>query len=228
MVWGIFVKKILLASAAFAALTSASSAADLPSPAEVDIWSGFHAGIIGGFGWTETSFDDDDNSGSYDSEGGGAGLFAGYDWQAGNIVFGVDASISYLFDGEVEELLAPGTALEADSDWFATVRGRVGYAFDNFLVYAAGGAAFQDAQTTVIALGPDVAVDADETLVGWTIGAGVDAKIAENWSFRVEYLYARFEDQEFTYDFTPVGGNLVVSESDIENHTIRGGIAYHF
>src|SRR6478609_8880988 len=85
-------KKILLASACLLALTGAASAADLAARpytkapvavASVYNWTGFYLGIVGGGAW--------EDSGSPRMQGGFVGGTAGYNWQTGNVVFGVEA-----------------------------------------------------------------------------------------------------------------------------------------
>jgi outer membrane immunogenic protein len=85
----------------------------------------------------------------------------------------------------------------AKVEWFSTVRGRLGFAFDRILVYGTGGAAFAavrgagDITATVPGLGSlTLAASERRTHLGWTIGAGVEAMIAPNLSAKIEYLYA--------------------------------------
>jgi outer membrane immunogenic protein len=63
--------------------------------------------------------------------------------------------------------------------------------------------------------------DDDSFAFGWTVGGGVEAKIADNWSARVEYIYADIEDDDMT-----VSGDDI--DAELKTHIVRGGIAYHF
>src|SRR5262249_26043006 len=73
--------------------------------------------------------------------------------------------------------------------WFATLRGRIGYAFaDRWLVYGTGGAAWVNAKTDVVATGLGTA-SFDTTRTGWTAGAGLEFAIDRNWSVKGEYLH---------------------------------------
>ena len=73
---------------------------------------------------------------------------------------------------------------ETSNSWLATVRGRVGYAFDRFLPYITGGLAVGD----IKASRPGFA-GGDDTNVGWTVGGGLEFVIAGNWTAKAEYLY---------------------------------------
>src|SRR5436309_14412925 len=90
-------KKILLASACLLALTGAASAADLAARpytkapvamASVYDWTGFYLGIVGGGAWEDSSTDPK-------VKGGFVGGTAGYNWQTGNVVFGLEADGSW-------------------------------------------------------------------------------------------------------------------------------------
>src|SRR5262249_61633697 len=66
----------------------------------------------------------------------------------------------------------------------ATVRGRLGYGADRFMPYVTGGAAFGNIKAPV----PGLATTSSDN-AGWTIGAGLEAALALNWTAKVEYLY---------------------------------------
>jgi outer membrane immunogenic protein len=216
-------KRILLAGAAFAALTSASYAADLSAPIEeVNVWSGYFIGIQGGYAWGDVSVDDvvgDVELYSGDIEGGFGGGYWGRNWQSGNWVYGLEGSISVASleeDVSLELPFSPSTTIEL----FSTTRLKLGYAFDNFLVYAAGGLSIAKANV-------DDGFDSDDAyLKGFTVGAGIEAKFAESWSARVEYLYINYETEQRTLFDSVVVTPYDISVEDVS--LVRGGIAYHF
>src|SRR6476620_1381795 len=144
-------KKILLASACLLALTGAASAADLAARpytkapvavASVYNWTGFYLGIVGGGAW-------ENGSGDPKMKGGFVGGTAGYNWQTGNVVFGIEA------DGSWADVNASATALgvtvTSKTDALGTVRGRIGYAVNNVLFYGTGGYAWIDNKLSVSA-----------------------------------------------------------------------------
>lgn len=178
---------------------------------------GVQAGIVGG------TFDDEfpplplASVGTNDLGGGSLGIYGGWNMQIDSIVLGLDAGLSYALvsgsgtnDGD-EVMLA-------DIDWSASARGRVGYAVDDLLIYAAGGLAAAHATISISSL--DGA--ADDTLVGWTLGAGVELALNENWVGRAEYSYA---------DYGALGyviGDVDEGEVDFNTHTVSLGMAYRF
>ena len=87
------------------------------------------------------------------------------------------------------------------SSWLATIRPRFGYAWNRTLVYVTGGAAFSDLRytqsivTTLAAATGALAVSS--TRVGWTVGAGFEYAVTNNWSIKAEYLYTQCLSEEF-------------------------------
>jgi outer membrane immunogenic protein len=218
-------KRILLAGAAFAALSTAAMAADMPiaapeaAIAPIEIWNDSYAGIQGGFAWGEADFTALGLDASYDIEGGFGGLYYGRNWQFGSWVLGLDGSVSFAditTDEDDFGAFPPGSEFKIKG--FSASRARVGYAFDNVLIYAAGGFSLARADLDVAGFGDD-----DAWLKGFTVGAGIETKFAENWSARIEYLYYNWEDKNFD-----VGGPSVINVDVEDTHTIRAGIAYHF
>lgn len=204
----------LAATAAFIALTPAAFAADMPiaqAPVEAMVvdrasfdWSGFYIGAFGGYGFGES---DDAGLGASDLEGALAGGTVGYNHQIGQWVVGLEADGAWSgIDNEDDNL-----AYDASIDWLSTVRGRVGFAFDNFLVYGTGGAAIGEVSTEV------GGIEDSDTRVGWAAGGGVEAAVTDNISIKGEYLYVDLGDEE-----------LNGADVDINAHTIRGGINYRF
>lgn len=218
-------KKILLASACLLALTGAASAADLAARpytkapvamASVYNWTGFYLGIVGGGAWEAAS-------GDPKMKGGFVGGTAGYNWQTGNVVFGIEADGSW---ADVSaSLTAPvlGTPVTTSSktDALGTVRGRIGWAVNNVLFYGTGGYAWIDNKISVSALG--VTLSDSKWHSGWTVGAGVEAFFAPQWSVKGEYLYRSLGSQTY---FGGIGAP--VATGTINFHTVQVGVNYHF
>jgi outer membrane immunogenic protein len=212
-------KRILLAGAAFAALSSASFAADLSAPVEdADVWSGFFIGIQGGYAFKDVELTTDDGtpvSTDIESDDFVIGAYYGRNWQSGNLVFGLDSSFSYI--GLDEDDVGDDTFFEAD--FLGLSRLKVGYAFDDTLLFVAGGLA----TTFFEAEDPAFDEEDDDWAFGWTVGAGVEHKFSDNWSARIEYAYFHIESDDMELP-TDVG----TIDIELEGHIIRGGIAYHF
>src|SRR5260363_336552 len=154
-------KKLLLTTTALVVLASPALAADLaarpytkappPVMAAIYDWSGFYIGVNGGGGWTHNTWDvvGGGREGSHDSSGGTIGGQVGYRWQMGQFVFGVEAQGNWAdFSGDNQSALF-GTRNRTKTDAFGLFTGQVGYAFNNVLVYAKGGAAITSNTYTI-------------------------------------------------------------------------------
>ncbi|MHC4047729.1 outer membrane beta-barrel protein [Bradyrhizobium sp. 23AC] len=102
------------------------------------------------------------------------------------------------------------------------MRGRLGVAFNNSLLYVTGGAAWGDMDHTYV-LANALFETVSTTRTGWTVGAGWEYGFTPNWSTRVEYRYT---------DFGTFRNNSTVSfpgfsyEHDPVFHTVRAGVSY--
>ncbi|MFK8251592.1 outer membrane protein [Ancylobacter terrae] len=116
---------------------------------------------------------------------------------------------------------------------FGTVRARLGYAFDRFLPYVTGGLAWANVKVNEavtftyddVAYG-SAAFSASDTLWGWTLGGGVEYALTDNWTVKVEYLYADLG----SIDYHP---NYDVYENwrgdfDVTMQTLKFGVNYKF
>jgi outer membrane immunogenic protein len=206
-------KNLLLAAVSLVALsaTAPALAADLAArpytkaPAMVAAiydWSGFYIGINGGGASARTTWDLSGvgREGSHDATGGTVGGQVGYRWQSGQWVFGVEGQGNWAdFTGDnTSSLLAQRNRTKIDS--FGLITGQVGYAWNNVLVYAKGGAAVVGVKNEVFstATGGLLASNSD-TRWGGTIGAGLEFGFAPNWSVGVEYNHIFLSDKDVTF-----------------------------
>ncbi|MBO0903311.1 outer membrane protein [Jiella sonneratiae] len=256
---------LLLATAAFATPAMAADiiAPEPPAPAPIAIepvaqtttWTGLSLGVQAGgvFGGDEgeANFDPGTSAtlgggaSNYDLDGnfiGGANI--GYDYQFGNnVVLGATADFNYIDREKDTTYSTPGgtdISSQTKLDYLGTVRGRLGYAFDNVLVYGSGGLAYADVKTDVstpsTAAGSEFAgynfdTSTDSSKVGYTVGGGVDVMATQNLSFGVEYLYTNLGKNSATVS----GSNGVNSvefksndDKDLDFHTVWAKAAYHF
>ena len=216
-------KKFLFATAGVLVLSIGSaSAADIarrpamPAKAPVYVappynWTGPYVGINGGGGWGNSSFSAPLPSTNFDTSGGLVGGTLGYNWQANQIVFGLEGDIDWShFTGSGT---CGGVSCSVRNDWLGTARGRLGYAFDRFLPYVTGGAAFGNIKTAKTGIG-----SADESRVGWTLGGGVEYGLSGPWSIKAEYLYVDLGN----------GGSIGGSTASFRTSIVRAGINYRF
>jgi outer membrane immunogenic protein len=214
-------KRFVLAGVVALAAVTTASAADMgrrqamptkaPMYAAPYNWTGFYVGINGGGGWGRSEFTAPFPTGSFDTSGGLVGGTVGYNWQMGQLVFGLEGDIDW--SGIKGSAVCVGTTCETRNDWLGTARGRIGYAFDRFLPYITGGAAFGNVKNTVAGIG-----STDQANVGWTIGGGLEASIAGPWSAKVEYLYVDLGDS----------GSVLGSTADFRSNVVRAGLNYRF
>jgi len=229
-----------------AGMTFPSAAADLrrpPPPAPVVApvalynWSGFYiGGHIGGLSaekdWIDVTFPGTAfGDGSHDADGFLAGGQIGFNWQAGSWVFGVEFQASWTnADGEHPCLFNVGLTCQTELNWLGTVAGRVGYAFNNVLLYAKGGFAWanEDFNQLVAPGGGIFAGVDDETRTGWMVGVGLEYGFTPNWSFKVEYNYMDFGSD--THNLVIPGTGVIFTAADIDQqiHVVKGGINYRF
>lgn len=150
-------------------------------------WTGFYIGLNGGYAWGKADVSNVFGSFSTDNQDGWLlGGTLGYNLQTGYFVWGLEGDIGYAFiKGNTSNVGTCGiTTCEVKNTWFATARGRIGYAADRWLPYITGGAAFAGLKVT-----PSGGASSTDTHTGWTVGAGVEYAFAGGWSTKLEYLY---------------------------------------
>ena len=142
-------------------------------------------------------------------------------------MLGVEGDVSWAASRaaprSVAGLAAPFDAtFNTEVDWTATLTGRLGLAFDRWLVYGKGGVAWaHDKYSTNLYTFP-ATVELTDTRVGWTVGAGVEYAFAPNWSAKLEYNYMDFGTRAVS--FTP----LTSTDIDQQIHAVKFGINYKF
>lgn len=229
------VKREYLSSAATAFVTTLgmlaaadARAADLPlAPAlkAVYDWTGLYIGAHVGYGsGTSSATLTDPTIATNQNLHGGAtgGVQAGYNWRLNSgWLVGVEGDISfpnYLPSNHVVNSAATAlSSAEERWDYFASIRGRIGYTSGPWLVYATGGLAFAGERFLSTPTG-----DAEDrrlnTRLGWAAGAGVEYAFAPHWTARLEYLYRKFENVNVSF---PSGANYA---STLDYQTLRIGL----
>ncbi len=228
------INKFLLAGMIVAGFATSAFAADLPStkapPAAFAAapfsWAGSYIGADIGYGWARDAFDYGFNIGSpapattpepaIKMQGLLGGLYGGHNWQSGNIVYGVelDAELTGIhgtLSGGYETYKLPEQG---------SARVRLGYAMDRTLLYATGGLAIADGKFV-----DGTIATTNRTLLGWTLGAGLEYAISNHWLARAEYRYTDFG----TDDQTNVSGREYFSYAHhVTEEAVRVGLAYKF
>ena len=195
-------KKFLLATVSSLALATAASAADAPvyprkAPAAAAPWSwqGFYIGINGGAVWHRATVNAIDailntDSGTINATGGTFGGHLGYNWQAGNLVYGVEADLSWIGGSGTGTTANFGAPWSTNLSSLATLRGRVGVTMSPTLLYLTGGVAWGRVSNNLPTLFLGFPADTG-TKTGWVVGAGIEHALnfAPNWIIRGEVLY---------------------------------------
>jgi outer membrane immunogenic protein len=222
-----------LAGVLFASLAAGSAlAADMPpsryippprAPAFVPFfsWTGFYAGINGGYGWGKSSWTDTVigvTTGEFDTKGALAGVTLGYNAQVGGITFGLEADFDWS-NIKGSTLVVCPTRCETTNEWLGTFRGRLGYAFDRFLPFVTGGMAFGGIKAAMTGAGSYTDVN-----VGWSAGGGIEYAFANNFTAKVDYLYVDLGKINCNATCSGVNPFDVTFTSQI----VRGGLNYKF
>jgi outer membrane immunogenic protein len=203
----IFGTVLALAVLAAAAPTPAA-AADLyrgpafaATPFNVYNWNGAYVGVNLGYQWGKTTNWPTSPSGVM------GGAQAGYNWQSGAFVFGVEADLQ---GSGADDTFG---AYKFANPWFGTIRGRGGYAMNNVLIYLTGGFAYGGGRV-------DFGGASESQLhAGWTIGAGVEVGLTPNWSAKAEYLYVELTNQGYV---------LTGVQNGFQSNVFRLGLNYRF
>jgi outer membrane immunogenic protein len=221
-------KRSLVVSAVLTCLVAGSAmAADMPlkaSPvarAGCAHFGGFYVGGQAGVSNYTHTFNDEDafaiewidsflpRSTTHTGRGALAGAQAGYNWQSGCTVFGIETdwawtnarASSFLRDGD-EPLGTPTDSVTVTSkmQWFGTTRLRTGVVVDNLMLYVTSGLAYANFKRDLVFADPNEpeVFSRSRTRLGWTAGVGTEWAINQNWSLKSEALYMQFQKDETT------------------------------
>ena len=168
-----------------------------------DSWAGPYLGGTLGYAWGSVANNPTKPSGFV------GGVQAGYNWQQ------LDSPWVFGLEGDIQATGADDTFApwKFSNPWFGTVRGRVGYTFNNVLFFGTGGLAFGELRATTFG------VTESHTNAGWTLGAGAEMAFAPHWSAKVEYLYVDLANSNFV---------ITGASNGYRFGLIRAGVNYRF
>jgi outer membrane immunogenic protein len=185
-------------------------------------WTGFYVGLNAGGAWNESNVTTSTifspigyfattsvpaigtvGNQNINRSGFTGGATAGYNWQVGGAVLGVETDFNYFgirgssTGTALYPCCAPSTFTVNSSestDWLWTLRGRAGFlATPALLLYGTGGLAVADVKASYLftdTFGPARESAAiSTTRYGWTAGAGGEYALMNGWSIKAEYLY---------------------------------------
>lgn len=201
---------------------------------------GFCAGAPNGNNAAAGCESDDDNTTDY-------GVRLGYDWQSGNWVYGVVGEYSKVeIDDNVTGFSTTPAAyhMRREIDGALALRARLGYAYNDWLVYGTAGVVRADIERAFATTNGanSFTPSGGDDGTGSQIGFGVERKTLSNWSFGVEYMMTNVKDEGYniavgpgtapaTNPFlivSPTGTDFMRSSDEIKNHSIRFTASYRF
>jgi outer membrane immunogenic protein len=274
-----------LTAAASAADLPRRAAPPMFAPAiPVFTWTGFYVGVNAGYAWADSNNGDEAvfvppgalapgvpavggqfvNTFGFgrggNDDGFTVGGTAGFNWQTGAIVFGVEGDLNWadigdsnnngFFGGNIVTFTGPGPAVartydvngglgSGNIDWFGTLRGRIGVAFDRALIYGTGGFAFasgNDNNGFCGGLAFGGCGGNDDWRGGWTVGGGLEYAFTNNLTAKIEGLYVNLDSgNRGGVVAVPVAGNpnptvflATPGRGDDDFFVARVGLNYKF
>ncbi len=218
----------LLGGAAASLLTVSAFAADLgipPVQPQVVIppftWTSCYAGAQAGGGWGKKELTDTVgifsditkySSTSVDVTGYMVGGQFGCDYQfAPTWVVGIEGAATGGNISKTTNFAVPGdtASFRSTTDFLASITGRLGYAFDRWLVYGKGGVALVGDRYHADDVNGNYFFDATENRIGWTAGAGIEWAFTPEWSVKLEYDYYGFGTKSLSFTDTTILGPAI-------------------
>lgn len=203
---------LAIAATALLLLPAASARANPLAP----IWTGAYVGFHGGGSWGTIDFKDITSSDTSTWTGGG---HAGYNLGFGAFVAGVEGDLNY--DGSNASYDFGGGGGSLDSNWSATLRGRVGVPVGPALLYATAGFAWKGS-TFVETAGGGLSASQDHTFVGAVYGIGAESYVLPNLSVRLEALRYDYGAEKLS-----LSGAVNAVEIDPSDTVVRAGVTFH-
>jgi outer membrane immunogenic protein len=205
-------KKLLLAACAAVAAAPHALAGDLPLQRQSNYapqaynslfnWTGFYAGVHGGYAWGSGA--------GLNPDGFVGGLQAGYNYQfSPSGVVGLETDISAT---SIDDTVG---GVKFGMDYLGTIRTRAGYTFERVMFYATGGAAYGRGDLEIAGLSNT------QFHWGWTIGGGIEAMVTPRVSARLEYLYVDLAKETYQSVLGPMNAGY-------NTNIVRGGLNYRF
>jgi outer membrane immunogenic protein len=227
-------------------------------------WAGLYVGVNGGYGWGRntgggySSFQDNGIGGLANFFGGGGnvlpnlssdgflgGAQVGYNWHASPmVVYGVvaDVQAADISDSGANNVSIGNFANITQSksvrtDWFGTVRGKLGFAANNFLIYGTGGLAYGRVEARTSFDNPSFGGGAlvfagskSRVNAGWALGGGFEWGISPNWTVGAEYLHINLGDLTVTERRVsgPANASTFTSKSEFRHDILRLTVNYRF
>jgi len=203
----------MIASSALAGEGTSAASDDLTGAYD---WNGAYAGLAGSYGWIDGTFEVDGYPPKNDNlDGKIFGAFAGVNAEFDNsLVLGIEGDLEYNIQ-DVEVASDFGT-FTGGADWQGSTRLRVGYAFDQVLLYATAGWAAVHLTSDFQGL-----AQASGSFHGYSVGTGADIAVTDRIFGRIDYRYNDFGSGELDF-------GLATVKADLSQHTVKLGLGMKF
>ncbi len=181
---------------------------------------------------------------NFNTSGGEAGGLLGYNYQAGNWVFGAEAAGGYLWSRNSKSEVFDDSELETDvkisgsfkTHYLFTFGGKLGYALCHWLPYVTGGLAVGDTDFDGKIVVRDFRDEEDlafersntDTRAGWFVGGGLEYRLTDHWRLRAQYQYVDLGSEGFTREDSLGLGFISHRSVDLREHNAQFAIIYGF
>lgn len=189
---------------------------DLPTNAAETDWTGFYVGILGGAGAGTATAD----STNVQMTGANFGVRAGFDFQNDNLVFGALATVQKTGLSGSTTCNNPAFTCQGALESLGTIEARIGFAKENALFYAKGGAAYAYSSADVDPTYSDYYFGS----LGWTAGAGIEVALNDSISVFGEYNYLSVAPHTTAAGVLEPGTTVLSGHA----HMVQGGMNVHF
>ena len=224
--------------------------------AAADAWAGPYVGLFAGYGGGNAHATEpfDGNFGffynftgnpySFHVDGALAGATAGYNWQRGAIVTGIEGEIGYFglkgsaIDPNGTASGTPDTTTTFKSDVYGALNLRLGVVTGGALVYAKGGVAAINARASTIdpCIAPPatcgtstLTMQGSKAMVGWSLGGGVEWALGPRWTAKLDYTYFDFGSIRTAGTVGPVATSEFYTQNiDVTAHAVKVGLNYRW
>ncbi|BBF91825.1 outer membrane protein [Blastochloris tepida] len=226
-------------------LAGSAAAADLRLAKSPEVmapawsWTGGYIGLNGGYGWGSADNQFDPHpfyehfapagaSLDHDIDGGLFGFQTGWNWQVGNVVFGLEGTTAWSgIEGKDTAVFNGfgGATYKTEIENVSTFVARLGFASGAWLFYGKGGVAYGEVKSTLTNDNGSRYFRETNDHIGWTLGLGAEYALAPNWILGLEYNYIDLGDERY-------GGGVASSfadyTADIAFSTVLARLSYKF
>lgn len=172
------------------------------------LWNGVYGGLQGGYKWQSVGVMG--GADVNDVNGEEIGGYVGYNRAIGDaLVGGIE------LQGGYSKAKSTAAGITVDQDFETSLRARMGYAFEQNLIYGLAGLS-----AARLELNDGIAADRN-WMTGYTVGAGVERAFSKNIIGRVEYDYSDYGSKQFT-----LGGST--PDVDLKGHALKLGVGVKF